>query len=420
MLFGLYVSNKIGAEAVGMFNLVMSIYSFAITLATSGLSLACTCIVSEQFAKNNFIDGLKAVKSCLLFSLLLGLSSGFIVVIFSNIISNNLLNSRISSIPFFLISLGLPFIAISSVINGYFSAVRKGYKIAISQIIELTIKIIISILLLNFYPCKTIEEVCIYLVLADVISEICSCCLLTVLYTIDKKKYSKRSITQITFKKKIFKITLPVSLTSYIRSGLSTIKQWIIPNRLVLFGIPYNIALAEYGKINGMTMSVLLFPNVLIASFSNLLIPEFSSLQAKNYKKRILEICKKIFFTVSIFSISISLIFFFFANEISLAIFQNLECAKYIKLLSPLILFIYLDNIIDNILKGLNKQFNVMICNILDLILTITILYFLLPALGLTGYILSIIISEIFNFCISFFQLYRTLQFTTNKLYISK
>ena len=58
-------------------------------------------------------------------------------------------------------------------------------------------------------------------------------------------------------------------------------------------------------------------------------------------------------------------------------------------------------------LKGLNKQTSVMFCNILDLILTISILYFSLPTLGLTGYLLSIMISEIFNFCVTFFQLYK-------------
>lgn len=411
MVFNLYVSNKIGSEAVGVFSLVMSVYMFAITLATSGLSLACTCIVSEQFAKKNFLDGLKAVKSCLLFSLLLGLGSSFLVLLFSNIISRNWLNSMVSSVPLYLISIGLPFIAISSVMNGYFSAVRKGYKSAFSQVFELLIKILVSILLLDFYPNKDVESICVCLILADVISEICSCCLLLVLYHMDKLKYSKRAITNITFKKRILKITFPVSITSYIRAGLSTLKQFIIPNRLVLFGLPYSIALSEYGKINGMTMSVLLFANVFLTSFSGLLIPEFASLLARQYKKRILEICQKVFFATSIFSIAISIIFFFFANEISLMVFQNLECAKYIKILSPLILFIYPDNILDSMLKGLNKQFSVMVCNILDLILTIGILYFLLPFLGLTGYLLAIMISEVFNFCISYFQLNRATGF---------
>lgn len=407
MLFNLYISNKIGSEAVGIFSLVMSVYILAITIATSGLNLACTCIVSEQFAHKNFLNGLKAVKSCIIFSLFLGLGSSFLIILLSDLITKNWLNSMISTTPLYLIAIGLPFISISSVLNGYFSAVRKAYKSAISQVFELLVKIITSILLLNFYTNINVETICICLILADVISEICSFCLLFTLYKIDKLTLSKRAIEHITFKKQILKITLPVSITSYIRSGLSTLKQFLIPNRLVLFGLPYSLALSEYGKINGMTMAVLLFPNVFITSFSNLLIPEFSSLMANQYKKRILTICKKVLFATFLFSAAICAIFFFFANEISYLFFHNIDCAKYIKILSPIVLFIYTDNILDSMLKGLNKQFSVMVCNIFDLILTIGILYFLLPYWGLTGYVLAIIISEIFNFCISLFQLHH-------------
>lgn len=411
MVFSLYVSNKIGSEAIGIFSLVMSVYMFLVVVATSGLNIACTCIVSEQFAKSNFLDGLKAVKSCILFGLLLGIGTSFIVLIFANIISKIWLKSMISSIPLYIISIGLPFISMSSVINGYFSAVRKGYKSAISQVFELIIKIIVTVVLLLSSSNPNVELICIYLILANVISEICSCILLIILYKKDISKYTSRGITQITFKKRIFKIAFPVSITSYIRSGLSTLKQFIIPNRLLLYGLSYSMALSEYGKISGMTMAILTFPNVFIMSFSNLLIPEFSSLAAQKHKKRILEVCKKVFSVTSLFSIAFVIIFYVLSSEISLMIFKNLDCTEYIKILSPVILFIYTDNILDSILKGLNKQVNVMSCNILDLILTIIILYFSLPVLGLTGYLLGIMISEIFNFCVSYFHLYRTTNF---------
>ena len=149
MVFNIYVSNKIGAEAVGVFSLVMSVYLFAITLATSGLSLACTYLVSEQFAKENYLDGLKAVRSCNLFALLLGLTSSLLLFTTSSFIADIWLNQKVSALPFYCIALGLPFIAVSVVINGYFSAVRKAYKSAISQVLELSIKILVSIFLLN-------------------------------------------------------------------------------------------------------------------------------------------------------------------------------------------------------------------------------------------------------------------------------
>lgn len=44
--------------------------------------------------------------------------------------------------------------------NGYFSAVRKGYKSAFSQIFELLVKIITTIILLTYYANKSIETIC--------------------------------------------------------------------------------------------------------------------------------------------------------------------------------------------------------------------------------------------------------------------
>lgn len=411
MIFNLYVSNQIGSETAGIFSLIMSVYLFCVTIATSGLGLACTNLVSEQFAKNNFQQGFKAVKTCSILSVVLGLGSGLLVCTFSDVIANNWLHNSISSMPLYLIAIGLPFIAISSVINGYFSAVQKGYRNAISQIFELIIKIIVTVVLLKCYVSNGVESVCICLILADVISEICSCTLSFLLYQLDKRKYHIPKITKIIFKKRIFQIAFPVSITSYIRSGLNTLKQFIIPAQLALFGFPYSMALSEYGKISGMAMPLIMFPNLFVTSFSGLLIPEFSSFSAKNSQKRLLEICHIVFQITGTFSIYVSSIFICFSNEFSFLAFQNLECANYIYTLSFLILLMYLDNIIDSMLKGLNKQFGVMICNILDLVITIGALYFLLPVWGMSGYLLATFISEIFNFVVSYIQLHKAIGF---------
>ena len=45
--FNIYINNKIGAVAMGLFTLISSVYGFALTLATSGISLATTKLVSE-------------------------------------------------------------------------------------------------------------------------------------------------------------------------------------------------------------------------------------------------------------------------------------------------------------------------------------------------------------------------------------
>ena len=228
-----------------------------------------------------------------------------------------------------------------------------------------------------------------------------------ILYIIDirlKKLEDVRSFGQ---RFNILKIAFPVAVTSYIRSGLSTLKQLIIPTQLEKSGISCSRALSQYGMINGMVLPVITFPTVLTDSYSMLLIPEFSTYVAQKNYKAINYVANKIFKITCAFSMCVCSIFFIFSNDLGLAIYNNIETGYFFKVFTPFIFFMYMDHIIDCILKGLNKQFGVMCCNILDLSITTCFIYFLLPVLGIKGYVLSIFFSEVLNFSISLFQLYK-------------
>lgn len=408
MIFNIYISNQIGSEAVGVFTLVMSVYLFFVTIATSGLSMAVTCILPEEFTNGNYVKALSTIRTCIFLASILGIFSGGIICIFSSNIVSMYLHNLVSNNVLYLITTGLPFIAMSSCINGYFSARRKSYKTAFVQISELLVKIIITIILLSQNISKSVESICISLILADVISEIFSFAILFMLYCKDKRNFCFHNTKLFGNYKKIWKISFPIAITSYVRSGLSTVKQLIIPSQLEKYGLSCSLSLSYYGVISGMIMPVLIFPSVFLSSFSVLLIPEFSSYLADKNKKSIDFLTNKILLITSIFSLIIASLYFIFSNQISLMVYQNIEYSKWFKLLSPLIFFIYIDNILDSILKGLNKQFGVMCCNIFDLVTSIIIIYFLLPLFGIDGYIFSIIFSELINFTISFFQLYKS------------
>lgn len=407
LVFNVYISNKIGSEAVGVFSLVMAVYLFFITVATSGLNIAVTVIVSEKFAVNKDKIAIKAIRTCIFFSLLLGIVAGGLILLFSGFITDKCLHNMVSSKPLFYIAIGLPFIAMSSCINSYFTSVRKAYNNAITQVFEFAIKMIATVILLKINISKGVEYICIALILADVISEICSFTFIFILYIIDIKLKKLNYVRSFGQRINILKIAFPVAITSYIRSGLSTLKQLIIPTQLEKSGLSCNNALSKYGIINGMVMPVVIFPTVLINSYSMLLIPEFSTYVAQKNYKAINYVSNKIFKFTCAFSVCVCSIFLFFSNELGLVIYNNLETGYYFKILAPLVFFMYMDNIIDSILKGLNKQFGVMCCNILDLSVTTCFIYFLLPVMGIDGYIASIFISEILNFSVSLFQMIK-------------
>ena len=407
LIFNIYISNQIGSEAVGVFSLVMAVYLFFITVATSGLNIAVTVIVSEKFALNKNQQAIKAIRTCIFFSLLLGIAAGGLILLFSNFITSKCLHNMVSSRPLFYIAIGLPFIAMSSCISSYFTTIRKAYKNAISQVFEFTIKMFATIILLKINISNGVEVICISLILADVISEICSFTLIFILYIIDIKLKKLEDIRSFGQRINILKIAFPVAVTSYIRSGLSTLKQLIIPTQLEKSGISCSRALSQYGMINGMVLPVITFPTVFTDSYSMLLIPEFSTYVAQKNYKAINYIANKIFKITCAFTMCICSIFFIFSNDLGLAIYNNIEIGYYFKIFTPFIFFMYMDHIIDCILKGLNKQFGVMCCNILDLSITTCFIYFLLPDLGIKGYVLSIFFSEVLNFSISLFQLFK-------------
>ena len=259
-----------------------------------------------------------------------------------------------------------------------------------------------------------IDFACISLVLGSTISEILSFLLMFLLYKWDKKRYQKQATLENNFTKRILKISLPIAATSYIKSGLSTLKQILIPLRLEKSGLSCTTSLSQYGMINGMVMPIILFPSTFINSFSNLLIPEFSYYHTRSENNKMLFALKRIFKYTLLFSIGIVGIFWCLADPISLLIYHNTEIANYVRLLSPLIIFMYLDSVIDGILKGLDKQVGVMAINIIDLFTSISVIYFLLPVYGILGYIAVIFMSEILNCLLSFRELKKVIEIKIN------
>ncbi len=401
--FNTYITNLVGTECLGIFSLVMSVFTFAVTLANSGLYLATTRIVSEELACHNEYLAKKAAKKCLFYSFIVGTLSCLLVVLFSNMIASIWLHGKVNSLTICILGLSLPFVAISGSITGYFNAIRKASKNAVAQILEQITKIVFStFLILNIMP-KGIDYSCLALVIGILVSEVLSFIYIFICYQkdISKRKCTYKEDSKENISKRILDICVPVAIASYIRSGLSTLKNILIPLRLEKSGMSCELAVSSYGMINGIALPLILFPSVFINSFSSLLIPEFARYYATKDSKKINYIISKIFKTSCVFSISMFFIFYYFSKDLCNLLYPNIEIVTYVKLLSPLLLIIYLDTIVDSILKGLNEQLSVMKCNILDLFVSISFIYFLLPMFGTYGYIVVIYISEILNGLIS-------------------
>ena len=404
LVFNIYVSNKVTPEALGVFQLIMVTYFFGITLASSGINISCMRVVSEELALGNDYGVRKSSKTCILLSIFLSTLASFIFYINADWIVKYFFHSKVSSTIVYLICLALPLISVSSAITGYFMAVRRVYKSVIGGFLEQISKITAIVLLFNLYSLHpSLENMCFALILGDVLSEVVSFIYLIIVYVFDLNYHfsSLKTLDYDNFIYRICRILFPVAVTSCIKSGISTFKQLIIPTSLEKNGLNSEKALGDYGIISGMAMPIVLFPASFLIAVASLLIPEFSRYYVKEDYTKIKFYSDKLIVLSFLFSILLTIFFFIFGNKIGLFIYHNEEAGIYIKLFSLLIPFMYIDIIIDNILKGLDAQTNVMVVNIIDLLVSTTFILIFVPIFGIKGYIVSIFISEILNLSLS-------------------
>lgn len=369
-----------------------------------GINITSTRIVSEELALGNNYGIKKSIIKCILISLLFGIMASIIFCLNSSFIVKVCFHEKVSSTIVYLISVALPMIAISASISGYFTAVRRVYKSVVANFLEYIAKIIITIFLLKKYlPDGNIESICFALILGDVLSEVCSFAYNLIVFILDLNHHIETNdkTKNNSFLYRIFRILMPVALTSYIRSGLSTLKQLIIPSSLEKNGINCEKALAEYGTITGMAMPIVMFPATFLTAVSGLLIPEFSRYYVKKDYLKIKQYSDQLIIGSFLFALLLTVIFIIFGNTLGELIYHDVSVGIYIKFFAPLIPFMYVDIIVDNILKGLDAQVNVLFINIIDLLVSISFIFFFVPMFGIKAFIASIFASEILNFALS-------------------
>ena len=415
--FNAYISNKIGAEAMGLFTLISTVYGFALTLATSGINLAATRLVSEALSEVDN-DGIRhsslktravrlVVVKCIKYSIFFGSISTILLFLGARLIGENILGDTRTVSSLRILALTLTPIALSSAISGYFTAVRKVYKNALTQVSEQLFKITLCVILLSRFFADDIESACLCIIIGGAVAEFFSLILQTVLYLSEKKDISDLSLPPESklIRHKLLNIALPVAFSAYVRSALITIEHILIPRGLQKGGASRGDSLAAYGTVQSMVFPIIFFPSAILSSFAGLLVPEIARSNSDAKNPRIKRIINNVFETSLVFSIGTAGIMIFFSYELGNVIYPGTDAGLYIQMIAPLIPIMYLDTAVDALLKGLGEQVYSMGINIVDSLLSVILVLFLLPKYGITGYIITVYFTEFVNASLSITRL---------------
>lgn len=397
--FQVRVSNLAGAETMGLYSLMAGVYGFALTLGTSGIHLGVTRVVAETVSRNRRDRVGAVMKKATLYAAICGTLAALLLLFFAEPIGRLWLRDErtVSSLRLFAIS--LPLISLSSVFGGYFTAVKRPYCNAATQVLEQGARISITMHLFALVGEKSVERMLCALVFGGVLSEILSFAVELLLFLIDRyRNFPKSRNTQNNGEgRQLLQITLPMAFTAYLRSGLITLQHILIPEGLRKSGRSHAHALAAYGSVHSMALPIILYPSALISSFSGLLIPTLAECRVSDSKKRICYMISRVWALSMLFSVAVAGILICFSSEFADLLYPNTETGKYIRILAPLIPIMYLDTATDAMLKGLGEQLYSMKINILDALISVILVWILVPIYGINGYLITVYISECFN-----------------------
>jgi stage V sporulation protein B len=402
-----FLSSKIGTEGIGLYQLTFSIYYLAATMATSGIGMAVTRLTAEALGKSGGKSTSDVLHRCVALSLFLSAAVAAALFFSAGFIGTSLLGDPRTVLSLKMLAPSLPFMAVSSCLRGYFYGVRKAFKPASEMIVEQIVQILIILCVIDYFAAKGLEYACLAVVLATTAAEVVSCIYSFTLFRVERRRSRLVVSKEKGIGRRIMGIFIPLAAISYMRSGLRTAENVLIPSGLKRYGASHKDALSQYGLLLGMVMPILVFPSSFLSAISTLLIPEISEASAVDNLQKVKSAISRVFKLTLLLSLLFCGMFVFFAGDIGLAIYQNREAGGFLMILAPLVPLIYMDFLVDGMLNALNQQMRTLKINILDYTIRITLILILIPRYGLMAFIAIFYISTVLNACLSIDRLLR-------------
>ncbi len=402
--FNIFITSRVGEAGTGLYQLVMSVYSPALTLASAGVSLASSRLVAEEMGKRRGGRGKDVLLRCMLFSQLSSLPVALLLYLIAPPVSSGWLGNADGAPLLRMMAIGLPFISLSACINGFFIARRRAKNTAAVQLSEQLFKMLLTCLLVYIF--RSHPELClICVVFGNVCSDIFSVAVSLIICRMELRSVGQSAVPSKGISSRILSITLPVSISSFLRSALVALEHILIPKGLIKSGLSYEASMASYGVLSGMAMPIIMFPASFLYSFSSLVVPEMAEANEKGDRDVIISNIKRILSAFLTFSVGAAAVILGFSFELGEAVYRSTSVGKFLFILAPLIPIMYLDNIADSMLKGLGEQIYTMKVNVIDAAACVLSVFFLVPKMGIMGYVAVILISELINFSFSVYRL---------------
>ena len=410
--YKIFLSHAIGAEGIGIYQLIFPIYGLAMTLAVSGIQIGISRFCGSAFSSKKQEKSWGYFLTGTLFSCTISIFLAIILYLNAGTISSYLIREARCKSLLEIVALSLLPSTLHNCINSWYYAKKQTEIPAFSHLLEQGIRILASWLIYQILLGHNMTATPLLAVWGMFFGEFAACLFSIVCFWLHSHKTFFFSLsTYKTCAKELYGFSFPLTLNRLLFASLSSVETILIPQRLLLFGSSSTRALELYGVLTGMTLPFLMFPSSFTTSASTVLMPMVAGEQAKGNSKKIQTTIEQTIKYCLMLGIFAMVVFFLYGNDLGTAVFHNAEAGAYLQTLAFLCPFFYLNGTLSSILTGLGKTGLCLLQNVIGLAIRIGFVLFMIPKWGMVGYLWGILASQFVVTLLNVYFIYRQVPF---------
>ncbi|MCI9151541.1 MAG: polysaccharide biosynthesis protein [Lachnospiraceae bacterium] len=384
--YRIFLSHTIGAEGLGIYQLIFPIYALTFSLTVAGIQTAISKFVAEAVARKR--ESCTYLYAGLLLSLVLSFLCTALLYLYAQPLAVHVLDEPRCAPLLRILSLTVPFGAVHACINGYYYGLKRTTVPALSQLLEQAARVggVYVLYLISLEKGRPIStEAAVW---GLVIGEVAS-----VLYSVSCTRFRPGIRTLAPALGQIFAMALPLTANRVLINLLQSVEAIQIPLRLREFGYSSSDALSVYGVLTGMAMPMVLFPSVITNSVSVMLLPAISEAAAKENTCYIRSSVKKSCFYCLTLGFCCTLGFLLFGRLLGRVVFANVLAGTLLVTLGWICPFLYLTTTLCSILNGLGRTTLTFLLNLTGCGIRILFVWFFIPVFGIRAFLIGMLVS---------------------------
>ena len=368
MVYTLYLTNRqgFGDKGNGIVSSSYQIYAMLLTISSIGVPNAISKLVSEKVAIGDNRGAYRIFKVAFATFAVIGLVGSLMLFLGAHVIAYNWLQIPEAEMTLVALSPAIFFVAIASVMRGYFNGRQELKATARSQTLEQVFKTVLTIIIVEIVAILSkvsTEWMAAGATLATTLATFAGFGYLYMYYQTEKREIAKeiRKTTNYKYErvksiiKKVLLVSTPIALTAIMSSLNKNIDSFTVVRSLKQF-MSEDEALAQYGILGGKVDMLTSLPLSINVAFSTALVPAISAAKARKDKKTITEKTSFSLLISMLIGLPCTVGMFIFAGPILSLLFPNASAGEAILQISSLtIIFTILDQTINGALQGYGK-----------------------------------------------------------------